>query len=481
MRKEFVSILVCMLLITVVVSPVVATLKINNKNIENESTNIGDFILQPPKQWDKTYGGANTDGGRCVQQTTDGGFIIAGWTDSSGAGGLDVWLIKTDGNGNQIWAQTYGGTQDDWANSVYQTSDGGFIVTGATKSYGPGTPTYTNMWLIRTDGSGIKQWDKVFGGVWDDEAWTVEETIDGGYCVIGSVTWHVGAGLADFWLIKTNSNGIEQWNVTFGGTDDDVAFSGHQTSDGGYVLAGGTQSYGQVNYYDVWIVKTDSSGSHQWDQTFGPASAMGRSVQETNDGGYIITGYNLWGLDQEVWLIKTDSNGNEQWNTTFGGSQDDQCFSVQQTIDGGYILAGWTESYGAGGMDVWLIKTDGSGNKEWDNRYGGIQNDQAFSVKQTNDGGYILAGRTASYGAGMDDVWLIKITSSLKWAILLGRISNLNTTGAFSTFTAVRLLIIQFSPFQILVYNLGESVTVSNQYIGILTQNFAIGLFNAAI
>ena len=247
MKKKLFGILICMLMTTALVIPVTGSVESQRQiTIKKYNGIMSDYLLQPPKQWDQTYGGTNNDGARDVQQTADGGYIMAGWTDSSGAGGLDAWLIKTDAAGNQIWAQTYGGAQDDWANSVYITNDGGYIISGGTKSYGPGTPTYINFWVIKTDNSGIKQWDKVFGGIWDDEAWAVEQTTDGGYAIYGSQTWHYGAGLTDFWLVKTDVNGNEQWNNTFGGTDDDFATSGHQTSDGGYIVSAGccTLTYG---------------------------------------------------------------------------------------------------------------------------------------------------------------------------------------------------------------------------------------------
>jgi hypothetical protein len=205
--------------------------------------------------------------------------------------------------------------------------------------------------------------------------------------------------------VEVAASGVleEEWNVTFGGTDWDLADSVQQTLDGGYILTGGTRSYG-AGSTDFWLVKTDPSGNHEWNKTFGGTSyEWAFSVQQTSDGGYILAGYmySYGAADYDFWLVKTDPSGNHEWNKTFGGTSGDRAFSVQQTSDGGYILAGDTKSYGAGYSDFWLVKTDPSGNHEWNKTFGGTSWDYASSsVQQTSDGGYILAGDTKSYGAG---------------------------------------------------------------------------------
>jgi hypothetical protein len=255
-------------------------------------------------------------------------------------------------------------------------------------------------------------WSNTFGGPGEDYGLSVQQTSDGGYIIAGS-TQSYGAGSFDVWLIKADSSGNMAWNRTFGGSGNDKGSSVQQTSDGGYVIAGSTTSYGAGNA-DVWLIKTDSSGDAEWDKTFGgPPLDYGNSVGQTSDGGYVIVCYtDSYGAGSgDVWLIKTDSSGNEVWNKTFGGSRDDYGNSVGQTSDGGYIIAGETSSYLGGGGGAWLIRTDSSGNEEWNKTFGGSSSDGGSSVQQTSDGGYIFTGAIYSYEAGSYDVWLMKVAA----------------------------------------------------------------------
>jgi len=252
---------------------------------------------EPEEEWNKTFGGTGGDYAKSVQQTSDGGYALAGGTDSYGAGSSDFWLVKTDSSGEKQWDKTFGGTRWDYAYSVQQTSDGGYILAGHTYSYGAGS---SDFWLVKTDSSGEKQWDKTFGGTGWDSAYSVQQTSDGGYILAGH-TFSYSASYSDFWLVKTDSSGEKQWDKTFGGTGDDYAYSVQQTSDGGYILAGYTDySYG-TGYYDFWLVKTDSSGEKQWDKTFGGAGDdYATSVQQTSDGGYILAGHTY---SSDFWLV----------------------------------------------------------------------------------------------------------------------------------------------------------------------------------
>ena len=367
-------------------------------------------VAQPDTLWTKTYGGSYNDFGRSVQQTSDGGYIIAGSTEESyGVGSYDVYLVKTDANGNSLWSQTFGGSSYDDGESVQQTSDGGYIIAGRTYSYGTG---FYDVYLIKTDSLGNQQWSQTFGGSDYDYGESVQQTGDGGYIIAG-YTESYGAGSEDVYLIKTDAWANEQWIQTFGESTSDRGYSVQRTSDGGYIITGWTESYG-VDFRDVCLIKTDVAGNQQWCQTFGGSSYdYSYSVEQTSDGGYIIVGrtnsYGAGGYD--VYLIKTDTSGNQQWSQTFGGSDDDYGWSVKQTSDGGYIIAGDTESYGAGNRDVYLRKTDSSGNEQWSQTYGGSSYDYGGSVQQTSNGGYIIAGGTGSYGAGGFDVWLIRLDS----------------------------------------------------------------------
>ena len=312
---------------------------------------------QPDTLWTRTYGGSYGDGGSSVQQTTDGGYIITGYTESYGAGSWDVYLIKTNANGDSVWSQTFGESDYNLGFSVQQSSDGGYIIAGYTYSYSNSS--------------------------------------------------------FDVYLIKTDSLGNEQWNQTFGGSSNDWGFCVMQTSDDGYIIAGETWSYGAGDYI-VYLIKTDSLGIEQWNQTFDGSNGDGSSsVQQTNDGGYIIAGYtDFYGAGRyDVYLIKTDASGIEQWSQTFGGSGNDYGYSVQQSSDGGYIIAGCSESYGTGRYDVYLIKTNANGDSVWSQTFGGSFNDKGYSVQQSSDDGYIIAGYTEPYGAGSGDVYLIRLDS----------------------------------------------------------------------
>jgi len=309
--------------------------------------------------FEKTFGGTNADEGYSVQQTIDGGYIIVGSTYSFGAGSADVYLIKTDPKGNTKWTKTFGGTNDDRGHSVQQTSDGGYIIVGYTTSFGAGD---SDVYLIKTDPNGNTKWTKTFGGTGIDEGHSVQQTSDGGYIIVG-YTKSFGQGDSDVYLIKTDKNGNTNWTKTFGGAYDDEGHSVQQTSDGGYIIVGYTKSFGQGDYSDVYLIKTDPNGNLMWQTNYGcPFSDIAYSIQKTIDSGYIVVGTTSSSNDEaNVFLTKVGTYGEIIWTKTFGGTGIDEGHSVQQTSDGGYIIAGSTTSFGAGGPDVYLIKVDPEG------------------------------------------------------------------------------------------------------------------------
>jgi len=356
--------------------------------------------------WNKTFADGYDITLHSIKQTSDGGYIIAG-RKSAMANDACMWLIKADSDGNILWDKTFCGESWDTAKSVQQTSDGGYIMCGliGSKHY-----TSKNVYeiqldgkLIKTDSDGNMLWEKTFGGPYDDLVEAVQQTTDGGYIIVGS-TKSFGAGSLDAWLIKADSDGNVLWNKTFGGSGWDGAYSVQQTSDGGYIIAGsiynniqGTVSDDIIEpdkkVTDAWLIKTDSDGNMLWNKTLrrGLSSYWNNaaySVQQTNDSGYIVAGTFEVSIG-DFWLIKTDSDGNMLWNETFGSkSCDEDAYSVQQTSDGGYILTG---SSGCKSDGAWLIKTDAN------------EITSISSIQQTSDGGYILGSDDQSSGP-----WLVK-------------------------------------------------------------------------
>jgi hypothetical protein len=356
----------------------------------------------------RTYGGTNYDVAYSVQQTSDGGYIVAGGTQSFGAGSADAFLVKTYANGNVQWAKTYGISLEEFT-SVQQTSDGGYIAAGYTDFCGMGLP---DILLIKTDANGNVIWAKVYCGPFNfgDVANSVQQTSDGGYILAGITNSYAFIGTRDSaFLIKTDANGNIIWAKTYHLLYRTWAYSVQQTSDGGYIMGGLTIEYDSMwmtYYQNVFLIKTDANGNVIWAKTYLLIYAYDVSnVSQTSDGGYIVAGRVGTG---NAFLIKTDANGNVQWAKTYGGTNWDGAYSVQQTSDGGYILAGYTNSFGAGGYDPFLIKTDANGNVQWAKTYGGTNWDFAHYVQQTSDGGYIVAGYTNSFGAGSWDIFLIK-------------------------------------------------------------------------
>jgi hypothetical protein len=272
------------------------------------------------------------------------------------------------------WRKTYGVGS---GRSVQVTPDGGYIITGYTGSDAPGSDS--DVYLVKTDASGNMQWNKTYGGAERDEGYSMQVTGDGGYIISGSTLSFSVNGLHDVYLVKTDSTGNMQWQKTYGGRGDDFGYSMQVTPDGGYIIAGETFQYG-TGMEDILLVKTDASGNEMWNRTIGgTVDYSGWSVDVTSDGGYVVAGNT--GLNEpsqtDVLLVKTNSTGDVQWLRTFGGRGNEAGFSVRQTSDGGYIIAGVTDSFGIGSYNgsynVYLVKTDSSGKMQWQRTYGGTR------------------------------------------------------------------------------------------------------------
>jgi len=341
-------------------------------------------------------------------QGDDNAYSLALTSDGgyilAGSSGL---LVKTDENGNLQWQRTIVGNEFNEAHSAMQTSDGGYIIAGSTELYGAESDDF---WLVKTDAEGIEQWNRIFGGEDDDIASSVRQTSDGGYIIAGR-TESYGAGSYDFWLVKTDPDGVELWNRTFGGDSSDWLYSFQQTFDGGYILAGATRSFG-TGSSDFWLVKTDNNGIELWNRTFGGANNdRAYSIQQTPDGGFILAGVTRSLHWYDCCLVKTDTEGVEMWNRTIiGPNEDNSPYSVLKNPDGGYIIAGKTGSVETGSYDMWLVSTDPDGYVQWEMTFGGTgQDDVARSVLLAPDGGLVVAGDKDWFSEQGTDFWLIKL------------------------------------------------------------------------
>lgn len=398
MKNKRIGIFVCILVILATIIPVTGTV-------------IKNSIPCPPKlglEWEKKYGGNLIDWGNCIQQTSDGGYIISG-TYYRNAWSLwysYFYLIKIDIEGNEEWSQTYGPYDSEHVGKcVQQTKDGGYVVAGFQ-----GVTYKYDITVHKTDENGTLIWSQTFG---DPDAYdiaqSIQQTSDGGYIVTGT-TNSFGAELSDILLLKIDANGKQEWVITLGGFNQDSGNCIKETSDGGFVIVGETDSYG--NNGDVYLVKTDNLGEEEWNKTFGGNGwDVGNSVQQTTDDGYIISGrYENEDGNVNVFLLKTDSSGNELWNKTFGGKDYDEGYCVQQTSDGGYFIVGFYTDPKYYDPDILLIKTDTSGNMVWKKVFDNNDaEDVGYYGIETSDGGFIVTGYTGFYLQEIIDVWVIKL------------------------------------------------------------------------
>ncbi len=427
------------------------------------------YTQAPLIEWEKSIGGTETDLTSDVIETIDGGFILVGSTRSLDGdvtinnGNGDVWIVKLNSAGIIQWQKALGGSENDAASSVGFTSDGGYIVAGSSASNNGdvtnhhGSSFYHDYWVVKLDSTGTIEWQKSLGGTDDEGANSVQQTQDGGYIVggyskstDGDVSGHHGnAGTEDYWILKLNSNGAVQWQKSLGGANVDSPHSIIQILEGGYIVAGSSHSTdgditGNHGGEDSWIVKLDVNGIIQWQNAFGGTSdERSNSIQQTADRGFIIVGNSysadgdLAGIhpasnDADIWVLKLDSMGSIQWQKCYGGTRLELGYSICQTNDGGYVfgaitqsndgdVVGFHEPIGNFNLDSWVVKLDSIGNMQWQKPLGGTSSELSYSLKQTLDGGYIVAnssgsndgdvtGHHGAAGYGLYDFWIVKLS-----------------------------------------------------------------------
>lgn len=418
---------------------------------------------QPGIQWQKCLGGSADDIPYCIKETSDGGYVSVGSTMSNNGdvtgflGGSfqgDVWVTKINSVGVLQWQKALGGSADDKGSYILQTADGGYIIAGLTWSNDGNVNGHKggmDAWVVKLNSSGVFQWQSSLGGTANDVANSIVQTPDGGYIIGGSTNSNNGdvsgnKGDFDYWIVKLNSSGGIQWQKCFGGTLEDQCSDVKLTSDGGYIVSGSTKSNdGDVTgnhsvSYDYWVLKLNASGVLQWQKTLGGTTDdEANGILETSDGGFIVAGNSrssngdvtLNKGGQDIWLAKLNSSGILQWEKSFGGSMDDGADDIIQTSDGGYICSGITISNngdvsgnhgGSFAWDNWVVKTDNLGNLIWQKCLGGTSPEHGYSIAQTTDGGYIVAGNSASNDGDVSgnnnpvfayDFWIVKLNFSV--------------------------------------------------------------------
>ncbi|SNY95126.1 hypothetical protein [Flagellimonas pacifica] len=409
--------------------------------------------------WIKNFGGSGEDTAQKIIQTTDGGYAVLGFSNSTDGDIAekttnvnDYWLLKLDAEGNLQWSKTYGGSKDDRGQSVVQTTDGGYAIVGYAMSNdgdGSNNEGFHDSWILRLDTSGNILWEKSFGFSGHDHSYDVIQTADGGFFFSGflDVTSSGGSGndgkgnyltrhgVGEFWGTKLDADGNLQWRRYFGGTNNDRSFAVVQANDGSFLLTGASESNdfdikNSNGSYDFWVIKVSDKGELLWEKSFGGSGIdKAYDIVKSKDDGYLITG-NTFSTDvdisknngeSDVWLIKIDDNGNLIWEKTYGGTAFDAARGIGLTADGGFVIAGNSKSSDGdatenqGENDLWVIKTDDQGNVEYQKTFGGSGLDYGFDAIQNKEGSLILVGETASEDfagtepKGMTDLVVIKI------------------------------------------------------------------------
>jgi len=364
------------------------------------------IALAKPRYFTKIVGDLFDDIARCVRITEDGGFVVAGYIDRRGEDIYDIMIRKYNEDGSEDWFEIYISNYIDKINSICFTQDSEYAACGYTEN--PSRPN-KELAVMKASKLGQKIWATTFGGSEDEVGHSIQLTYDNNFLIAGS-TESFGAGKKDMWVVKVNrKKGFKIWSQYFGGKEDDVAYSIQPTKDTGYIVAGFTKSF-KAKKADLWILKVNRTKTKEWAKIFGGSkNEKAMSVIELKDG-YAIAGFteSVGSGQKDFILLKLDKNGKKIWSKAYGGKKNEVAYSVFQTQDKGFILAGFTESFGAGEKDVWIVKTDKNGDKQWNRTFGGKKNEVAYSIEQASDGGYILVGYTESFGKGFKDFYIIR-------------------------------------------------------------------------
>jgi len=374
-----------------------------NSQIQFENNNIENAI------WSKVIGGEASDGFTAICENSDGSLKITGYTYSLGEGNSDLLIVKTDSDGNKLWSKTIGSPGWEYGNSICATNEGDYVITGYVFS---DESASKDVLILKIDSNGNILWQKEIGGSGVDVGMSVCVADDNSYVICG-YTESFGSGEDDVYLIKISKNGDILWSKTFGGEQTDRSNSVIKTNDGNLALVGSTGSYGTGNM-DVYFIKVNQNGTELLVNSFNDSNFdMGTSVSQTKDGGYIISGNSDYYESEpmDVYLLKLNSLGEKEWDTKFKENIFyDYGNSVKETDDGGFIICG-ASKFHESSNEIYFVKTDAKGKLEWKKLFGGISSDWGNSIIQTQDNNYVIVGNTKSFPEHDQNGWVFKISN----------------------------------------------------------------------